>query len=84
MRITRRVPEGIIISSGRINWMAESARVFYRCVKCGKSIEKEKLVKVAETRCPYCGFNVLKKDKPGTAKLIITSKLSEEQKLFVA
>ncbi len=38
--------------------------------------------KVAETRCPYCGFNVLKKARPGSAKLVKTSKLSEEQKLF--
>jgi len=78
------VREGIITSEEKSRWMADRIKIFYRCVKCGRAIEKEKLPKIAETRCPYCGFNVIKKDKPGTAKLITTSRLSEEQKLFIA
>jgi len=59
-----------------------SEKVLYQCVQCGRVFDKDKLSKVAETRCPYCGFNVLKKARPGSAKLIKTSNLSEEQKLF--
>jgi len=40
------------------------------------------LSRINETRCPFCGFNVIKKAKPLTAKLIVTSKLTEEQRLL--
>jgi DNA-directed RNA polymerase subunit RPC12/RpoP len=57
-------------------------RVLYQCVKCGKVFERERVFKGTGIRCPFCGFPVLRKAKPETAKLIKTSKLSEEQKLF--
>lgn len=44
--------------------------------------ERKMLSKIAETRCPYCGFNVIKKARSTAAKLIVTSKLTEEQKLL--
>jgi DNA-directed RNA polymerase subunit RPC12/RpoP len=56
--------------------------VIYQCVWCGKKFEKRMLSKIAETRCPYCGFNVIMKAGPPTAKLIISSKLTEEQRLL--
>ncbi|MEM2041129.1 MAG: DNA-directed RNA polymerase subunit P [Nitrososphaerota archaeon] len=62
--------------------MSTSTRILYQCVKCGKIFEKEKISKGTGIRCPFCGFPVLRKAKPDTAKLIKTSKLSEEQKLF--
>ncbi|MCS7132275.1 MAG: hypothetical protein N3F65_01285 [Nitrososphaeria archaeon] len=40
------------------------------------------LSKIAEARCPYCGFNVIRKARPLAAKLIVTSKLTEEQRLL--
>jgi DNA-directed RNA polymerase subunit RPC12/RpoP len=40
------------------------------------------LSKIAETRCPYCGFNVIMKARSPTAKLIVSSKLTEEQRLL--
>ena len=56
--------------------------VLYQCVWCGRKFEKRMLSKIAETRCPYCGFNVIMKAKSQTAKLITTSKLTEEQRLL--
>ena len=60
----------------------QSNRVLYQCVKCGRVFERERLVKGTGIRCPFCGFPALKKSKPPTAKLILTSKLTEEQRLF--
>jgi len=57
-------------------------KILYQCVWCGRVFEKRMLSKINETRCPYCGFNVIKKAKPLTAKLIVTSKLTEEQRLL--
>ncbi|MCS7146096.1 MAG: DNA-directed RNA polymerase subunit P [Nitrososphaerota archaeon] len=62
--------------------MSTSPRILYECVKCGRVFERERIFKSTGVRCPFCGFPVLRKAKPGTAKLIKTSKLSEEQKLF--
>ncbi|MCD6341368.1 MAG: hypothetical protein J7L83_00715 [Thaumarchaeota archaeon] len=56
--------------------------ILYQCVWCGRVFEKKMLSKIAETRCPYCGFNVIRKAKPSAAKLIKTSKLTEEQRLL--
>ncbi|MEM1583379.1 MAG: hypothetical protein QXF28_01690 [Nitrososphaerota archaeon] len=57
-------------------------KILYQCVWCKRIFEKEMLSRVAETRCPYCGFNVIKKAKPFRAKLITTSELSKEQRIL--
>ncbi len=57
-------------------------KTLYQCVWCKRIFEKEKLSRVAETRCPYCGFNVIKKAKPFRAKLIISSDLTKEQRIL--
>lgn len=59
----------------------EEPRIYYQCMHCGKVFEKEKLSKVAETRCPYCGFNVIKKTRGGRTKLVKTSELTKEESL---
>ncbi|MEN2975459.1 MAG: hypothetical protein ABDH32_07820 [Candidatus Caldarchaeales archaeon] len=58
-------------------------KILYQCVWCKRIFEKEKLSRVAETRCPYCGFNIIKKAKSYRAKLIITSELSREHRLLL-
>jgi len=62
--------------------VAASQRTLYECVKCGRKFEKDKVFKGTGIRCPFCGFPVLRKAKPNTAKLIKSSSISEEQKLF--
>jgi len=59
----------------------EEPRIYYQCMYCGKVFEREKLSKVAETRCPYCGFNVIKKTRGGRTKLVKTSELTKEGSL---
>ncbi|MEM0090119.1 MAG: DNA-directed RNA polymerase subunit P [Nitrososphaerota archaeon] len=59
-------------------------RILYECVWCRRVFEKDKLSKVSETRCPYCGFNVIKKSKTGRTKLIETSKIDTESKGFIS
>ena len=61
---------------------SEEEKILYQCVWCGKIFEKRMLPRITETRCPFCGFNVIKKAKPLAAKLIETSKLMEEQRLL--
>lgn len=58
------------------------ASIVYQCVWCGKKFEKRMLSKIAETRCPYCGFNVIMKAGSQAAKLIVSSRLTEEQRLL--
>ncbi|MDJ0270069.1 MAG: DNA-directed RNA polymerase subunit P [Aigarchaeota archaeon] len=53
-------------------------KILYQCVRCGRLFEKEKMPKVAETRCPVCGYNVIKKAKAPAAKLIKTSELGKD------
>lgn len=65
------------MSTGKVE-----GKVIYQCVWCKRIFEKEKLSRVAETRCPYCGFNVIKKARPFRAKLIVTSELSKEQRIL--
>lgn len=54
------------------------SRIMYQCVKCGRIFEKEKLSKIAETQCPFCGYMVIRKAKSPTAKLIKTSDLGKD------
>jgi DNA-directed RNA polymerase subunit RPC12/RpoP len=56
-------------------------RILYRCVRCGLVFEKEKMSKVSETRCPVCGFNVIKKGRSLSAKLIKTSEIGRDPNL---
>jgi len=57
-------------------------KILYQCVWCRRVFEKRMLSKVNETRCPYCGFNVIRKARPLSAKLILTSELMKEQRLL--
>jgi len=43
--------------------------------------EREKLSRIAETQCPFCGFEVIKKARAPTAKLIKTSELGRDSSL---
>ena len=56
------------------------SRLRYVCVNCGRVIdfEKDMLPKVSDTRCPSCGYNVIRKAKSPTAKLIKTSEIGKE------
>ena len=56
--------------------------IIYQCAWCGRKFEKKMLSKIAETRCPYCGFNMIMKARSPAAKLITSSKLTEEQRLL--
>jgi DNA-directed RNA polymerase subunit RPC12/RpoP len=35
----------------------------YRCLNCGKEVEI-KLETARKIQCPYCGYRILKKDRP--------------------
>jgi DNA-directed RNA polymerase subunit RPC12/RpoP len=54
----------------------------YRCVRCGALNEVDISPRPAVLRCTNCGYPVLKKPRPLGAKMIYTSKLSEEVRLF--
>lgn len=64
--------------------MTEEVGVLYQCIQCNNVFEKDKLSKVVETKCPECGFNVIRKARVGIAKIIATSSLSEEQRLLTS
>jgi len=54
------------------------SKILYQCVRCKRVFEREKISRVAETRCPLCGYNVIRKAKSPMAKLIETSKIGKE------
>jgi DNA-directed RNA polymerase subunit RPC12/RpoP len=54
----------------------------YECVRCGALNEVDISPRPAALRCMNCGCPVLKKPRPLEAKMIYTSKLSEEVRLF--
>ena len=54
----------------------------YQCVRCGALNEVDISPRPAVLRCANCGYPVLKKPRAEKAKMIYTSKLSEEVKLF--
>ncbi|MEM3095870.1 MAG: hypothetical protein QW756_07835 [Nitrososphaerota archaeon] len=56
-------------------------RILYQCVRCGQIFEREKMSKIGETRCPSCGFNVIRKGKSLSAKLIKTSEIGRDPHL---
>jgi DNA-directed RNA polymerase subunit RPC12/RpoP len=56
-------------------------RVTYQCVSCGKIFERERITRFAETQCPFCGYNVIKKARSQSAKLIKTSELGRDPSL---
>lgn len=57
------------------------AKVFYQCVRCGRVFEKERVTRFAETQCPYCGYNVIKKARSQSAKLMKSSELGRDSTL---
>jgi DNA-directed RNA polymerase subunit RPC12/RpoP len=60
--------------------MSEWPKTLYQCVRCGGVVELDRLVR-GGYRCPSCGFAVLRKAAK-RSRLIKTTDLSEEQKLF--
>ncbi len=63
--------------------MSEGRRILYQCLKCKFIFEEEKVPKrISDTKCPACGYNVIRKIRGKTAKIIMTSKLEEEEKLI--
>lgn len=63
--------------------MSGERKILYQCLRCGFTFEEEKVSKrISDTRCPSCGYYVIKKIRGKTAKIIITSKLEEEEKLI--
>jgi DNA-directed RNA polymerase subunit RPC12/RpoP len=50
-------------------------------MSCGKIFERERITKFAETQCPFCGYNVIKKARSQSAKLIKTSELGRDPSL---
>jgi DNA-directed RNA polymerase subunit RPC12/RpoP len=38
----------------------------YRCLKCKKELELEDKI-----RCPFCGFRIVVKARPGTPKRVL-------------
>jgi DNA-directed RNA polymerase subunit RPC12/RpoP len=54
----------------------------YECVRCGALNEFDIQPRPSVLRCMNCGYPVLKKPRAEKAKMIYTSKLSEEAKLF--
>jgi len=61
----------------------QEEKIRYQCVRCGGVFEKERLPKVADTRCPVCGYNVMRKARSHVAKLIKTSEIGKEQIRFL-
>ena len=63
--------------------MNSERKILYQCLKCGFVFEEEKVSKrISDTRCPSCGYYVIKKIRGRTAKIIMTSKLEEEEKII--
>ncbi|MCS6788675.1 MAG: DNA-directed RNA polymerase subunit P [Aigarchaeota archaeon] len=54
----------------------------YQCLRCKSLFEADISPKAAQLKCPNCGFTVVRKPRPSVAKLVSSSKLSEEVKLF--
>jgi DNA-directed RNA polymerase subunit RPC12/RpoP len=54
----------------------------YECVWCGALTEVDIQPRPAVLRCVNCGYPVLKKPRYWQAKMVYTSKLSEEVRLF--
>jgi DNA-directed RNA polymerase subunit RPC12/RpoP len=54
----------------------------YECVRCGALNEVDIQPRPTVLRCVNCGYPVLKKPRAEKAKMIYTSKLSEEVRLF--
>ncbi len=49
----------------------EKAKNFgYKCLNCGKDVDVE-LQKAKKIICPYCGYRILEKKRPTTAKKVM-------------
>jgi DNA-directed RNA polymerase subunit RPC12/RpoP len=57
-------------------------KAVYQCVRCGVLNEVDIQPRIAVLRCANCGYPVLKKPRVLQAKIVYTSKLSEEVRLF--
>jgi DNA-directed RNA polymerase subunit RPC12/RpoP len=56
-------------------------KAVYECVRCGALNEVDISPRPAILRCMNCGYPVLKKPRAEKAKMVYTSRLSEEAKL---
>jgi DNA-directed RNA polymerase subunit RPC12/RpoP len=68
------------VERGRL--LIPGGKPVYQCVRCGALNEVDISPRPAVLRCTNCGYPVLKKPRPLEAKMIYTSKLSEEVRLF--
>jgi DNA-directed RNA polymerase subunit RPC12/RpoP len=74
------VEAGKEAEEGRLLLLGE--KMVYECVRCGALNEVDISPRPAVLRCTSCGYPILKKPRAEKAKMIYTSKLSEEAKLF--
>ena len=44
--------------------------IIYKCVRCGKLINADRLALMVEIKCPYCGYRVLRKIRPPIVKKV--------------
>lgn len=44
--------------------------VLFECMSCGAKITSEQLIIAPETKCPSCGYRVLKKIRPPVVKTV--------------
>jgi len=42
----------------------------YVCMSCGAGITSEQLSLTPEIKCPFCGYRVLKKERPPVVKRV--------------
>ncbi len=41
----------------------------YKCLSCGRQVDIE-LKKAKKIMCPYCGYRILKKNRPSVVKRV--------------
>ena len=68
----------LLVSIDSMSETSSESRLRYVCVNCGRVFEKDMLSRISDTRCPVCGYNVMRKAKSPTAKLIKTSEIGKE------
>ena len=47
-----------------------SGEIIYKCFQCGANITSEQLSLMLETKCPICGYRVLRKVRPHVVKRV--------------
>ncbi len=44
--------------------------IIYKCVRCEKLLNADRLSLMVETKCPNCGYRVLRKTRPPIVKKV--------------